>query len=73
MHSKQHGKLGPSCQICIANKDAQTHADFQDQVLSGKKHILPISRFLFHESLTSNLKINKESNAATTMTAKLWL
>lgn len=54
MHSKQHGKLGPSCQICIANKDAQTHADFQDQVLSGKKHILPISRFLFHESLTSN-------------------
>lgn len=40
MHSKQHSKPGPSCQICIANKDAQTHADFQDQVLSGEKNIL---------------------------------
>lgn len=40
MHPKKHSKLGPSCQICIANKDAQTHADFQDQVLSGKKHSL---------------------------------
>lgn len=40
MHPKQHCKLGLNCQICIANKDAQAHADFQNQVLSGKKHSL---------------------------------
>lgn len=70
MHPKQHCRLGLSCQICIANKDAQAHADFQDQVLSEKKS-LSIPRFLFYESLTSHWKIKKESNTATSMTKEL--
>lgn len=72
MHPKQHCKLGPSCQICIANKDAQVHADFQAHVLSGK-NVLSIPRSLFYEFLTSHWKINKESNAAILMTAELQL
>lgn len=71
MHPKQHCKLGLSCQICIANEDAQAHADFQDQVLSGEKTSSLYTDFFFYESLTTHWKINKESNTATSMTAEL--
>lgn len=47
MHPKQHCKLGLSCQICIANEDAQAHADFQDQVLSGEKTSSLYTDFFF--------------------------
>lgn len=59
MHPKQHYKLGLSCQICIANKDAQALADFQDQVLSGKKRVSSYADFFFMSLSNKSLK-NKE-------------